>query len=232
VALVHATAYSDDRQMMTFIARRLEQAGLRPIFSSPAHLRWSAGLASVQTPQGLVPLDAIVRFFPGEWLTALPRTSGWQHHFAAGRTPTSNPATALLTQSKRWPLIWDALRTPLPTWRRLLPETRDPREAPWRTSDEWIVKPALGRVGEGIGMRDLIEPREWRSIRRGATFWPKSWVAQRRFVVSPVLVAGEPVYPCLGVYTVDGRVAGAYGRLARRPLIDSQAADAAVMTAA
>jgi len=34
------------------------------------------------------------------------------------------------------------------------------------------------------------------------------------------------------VYTVDERVAGAYGRLASRPLIDSHAEDAAVLAAA
>jgi len=232
VALIHATAYSDDRQMMTFIARRLEQAGVRAILASPAHLRCHAGRASVHTQQVFAPLDAIVRFFPGEWLQGLPRSTGWSHFFAAGRTPTSNPATALMTQSKRWPLVWDALRTPLPTWRRLLPETRDPRDAPWRTSDEWIVKPALGRVGEGIGMRDLIDAKEWRSIQRGARFWPSAWIAQRRFVMSPVMVGGVDLYPCLGVYTVDDRVAGAYGRLARRPLIDAHATDAAVLTAA
>jgi hypothetical protein len=39
------------------------------------------------------------------------------------------------------------------------------------------------------------------------------------------------VFPCLGVYTLDDRVIGAYGRLARTPLIDARAADAAVLAA-
>jgi hypothetical protein len=48
----------------------------------------------------------------------------------------------------------------------------------------------------------------------------------------PVTTADGDVYPCLGVYTIDSRVVGAYGRLAPRPLIDSRASDAAVLQAA
>jgi hypothetical protein len=38
------------------------------------------------------------------------------------------------------------------------------------------------------------------------------------------------MYPCLGVFTVDGRAAGIYGRLSPRPVIDYAAVDAAVLT--
>jgi hypothetical protein len=34
---------------------------------------------------------------------------------------------------------------------------------------------------------------------------------------------------CLGVYTIDGRAAGIYGRMAPRPLIDDRAEDVAVL---
>jgi hypothetical protein len=232
IALVHATAYSDDRQMMMFVAGRLVAAGVHPILASPAHLRWCEGRAELETPTGRVPLGAVVRFFPGEWLTELPRTSGWRHLFVGSTTPISNPPTSLVVQTKRFPLVWNELDTPLPTWRALLPETRDPRRAPWRHTDEWVMKPAFGRVGEGVGIRSLVAPSDWKKIERGARFWPRVWVAQRRFDVVPVEVGGVPLYPCLGVYTVDDRVVGAYGRLAGRPLIDARASDAAVLTAA
>jgi glutathionylspermidine synthase len=232
VALVHATAYSDDRQMMAFVANRLRAAGVTPVLASPAHLHWNKGYATVEMGNTRTPVEAIVRFFPGEWLTSLPTDCGWPFLIAGGVTPVSNPATALLVQSKRLPVIWNVLTTPMPTWRALLPETRDPRDVPWQRDKQWIVKPALGRVGEGIGMRDLVESRDWKWIHRSARFWPGSWVAQRRFEVVPVDVAGVLWYPCLGVYTVDDRVVGAYGRLATRPLIDARATDAAVLSAA
>ena len=46
-----------------------------------------------------------------------------------------------------------------------------------------------------------------------------------------MVLANTRVFPCLGVYTLDAKVVGAYGRLAARPLIDSRAADAAVLAA-
>jgi glutathionylspermidine synthase len=231
VALVHATAYSDDQQMMTFVAERLHAAGLRPHLASPDHLRFHDGRASLEAAWFRGPLDLVVRFFPAEWLGALPRASGWPHLFGTGRTPLSNPATAILVQSKRWPLIWNRLDTPVPVWRALLPETRESRDVPWRTSRDWVLKPALGRVGEGVGLADCIGVKDLRAIARSATWQPGHWVAQRRFDTMPVCIGGAPVYPCLGVYTVDGRVAGGYGRLAPRPLIDARAEDAAVMVA-
>ncbi len=231
-ALIHATAYSDDQQMMTFVARRLEARGIRAHLASPSHLRWRDGRAWLEAAWWQGPLDLVVRFFPAEWLGQLPRDCGWSHLCAGARTPISNPASAVLTQSKRFPLVWDDLKTPLTAWRALLPETREPRAAPWQTSREWILKPALGRVGEGIGISGLTDAAEWRKIARDARWWPAHWIAQRRFDVVPVEIRGINRYPCLGVYTVNERVAGAYGRLSTVPLIDSRAEDAAVLAAA
>ena len=231
VALVHATAFSDDQQMMLFVARRLEAMGITTHLASPSHLRWDDGRARLAAEWWSGPLDLVIRFFPAEWLGDLPASCGWRHWFAGASTPLSNPATAILTQTKRFPLIWDRLRTSLPAWRAHLPETRDPREAPWRTSDDWIVKPALGRVGEGIGMADVVSAADMRRIRRDARWWPGAWIAQRRFTLVPVDIGGRQVFPCLGVYTLDGRVVGAYGRLSHVPLIDARAADAAVLAA-
>ena len=229
IALTHATAYTDDRQVMTYVARRLGELGARTSLVSPAHIRWRDGRARLEADWARGDVDGIVRFFPAEWLPNLPRRCGWTRYFGGGITPVSNPASALVTQSKCFPLIWDSLRTPLPTWRALLPETRDPRDVPWRESDEWILKPALGRVGEGIGMRGVTEATEWARIARSARWFPRHWIAQRRFTSTPLIVDGEVHHPCVGVYTVDDRVAGAYGRLASRPLIDWRATDVAVL---
>lgn len=231
VAFIHATSYSDDQQMMQFVAERVAARGPSVHLASPSHLRWKDGYAHLHAAWWQGPIDLIVRFFPAEWLCSLPRASGWRFLFAGSMTPLSNPATAILTQSKRFPLVWDALRTRVPTWRSLLPETRDPRAVPWRSSREWILKPALGRVGEGIGMPDVTDTADMQRIARSARWWPSAWVAQRRFNTLSVDVGGTPVFPCLGVYTLDTRVIGAYGRLARVPLIDSRAADAAVLAA-
>jgi hypothetical protein len=44
-----------------------------------------------------------------------------------------------------------------------------------------------------------------------------------------VTVNGTFWYPCIGVYTVDGRAAGIYGRVASQPLINDTAKDIAVL---
>ena len=230
VALLHATAYSDDHQMMAYLAARLRERGARPVLASPADVTWREGRAFLAGAEWSGEADRLVRFFPADWLAELPG-EGWRRFYAGSSTPVSNPATALLTQVKRAPLVWDELRTPLPTWRALLPETRDPREVPWRESEEWIIKPALGRVGEDVAIRGIITPKEWQQAQKACARRPEEWVAQRRFAIAPVELGGSIVYPCLGVYTVDGRVVGAYGRLAPRALVDGRAADAAVLIA-
>ena len=228
VALVHATAYSDDHQVMRFLARALAARGATPALISPAQIEWRDGWAHLAGgARGA--LDVLVRFFPAEWLAELPRKTKWQRWFAGGRTTASNPGTALLTQSKRFPLVWDSLDTALPTWRRLLPETRALRDVPWRSGDEWVIKPALGRVGAGVGIGGETVPEDWKAIIRGARRYPHDWVAQRRFAAQPLETEEGVRYPGIGVFTIGTRAVGVYGRLARRPLIDARAQDAAVL---
>lgn len=229
VALVHATAYVDDRQVMCYLAKRLVEAGLRPVLCSPADIHWVEGEARLAAASRATPPAALVRFFPAEWLPNLSRASRWPHFFVGGRTPQCNPATALLTQSKRWPLVRDELGLELPIWRRCLPATCDPRAVDWRRSDDWVLKPALGRVGEAVGIVGVTPPRLWRQIRRAARWFPSEWITQRRFDAVPLAGPHGPVYPCVGVFVQEGVVTGVYGRSARQPLIDSHASDVAVL---
>jgi glutathionylspermidine synthase len=229
VALVHATAYTDDRQVMVYLARLLEARGRRALLLGPDHLRWREGRAAAHGAGHAGPIDLIIRFFPAEWLPNLPRASGWRHFFHGAETPISNPAFALLTQSKRFPLVWDRLETPLPTWRALLPETVDPRDADWQRSGRWVLKPALGRVGDGIGLSGVTGEKEWKRIERNAARHPAFWAAQRRFDALPLAGPDGALHPCVGVYTVGAQAAGAYGRMARAPLINHLAQDTAVL---
>jgi hypothetical protein len=111
----------------------------------------------------------------------------------------------------------------------LLPESRDVRQIS-NEAEQWVFKPALGRVGEDVAISGVTDESDWVRILREARRRPQFWVAQRRFEAIPLLVENEPYYPCVGVYTVDGRVAGAYGRIGRKPLIDAYAQDIAVLT--
>jgi hypothetical protein len=227
VALVHATAHADDHQVMVYLGRRLAEAGLAGVPVSPDHVRWADGAARIATAWHRRPTAGIFRFFQAEWLPNLPGR-GWQPFFHGG-TPQTNPGTALLTQSKRFPLTWPGLATPLPTWRELLPETQDPRRVDWERDADWILKPALGRVGADVGIREVIGPAAWADLRAAARRRPGDWAAQRRFRAVPLTADGVAYYPGLGVFTVAVRAAGVYGRLGRKPLIDGTAQDVAVL---
>jgi len=228
VALAHATSYADDRQVMQFLGQALARRGLVPLLVAPDHLRWGdhrpVCIAGGQEGE----VHGVIRFFPVEWLPLLPRRSDWRGYFRH-TVPSSNHATAILTQSKRLPLVWERLGLAAPTWRQLLPETRDPRQADWRHDREWILKPALGRVGEAVTIPEVTPPREWRQISWAARLGPRDWIAQRRFHSRPLPTPLGDRHLVVGVFTVNGRASGFYGRLAQRPRIDQYAQDIAIV---
>jgi len=229
VALVHATAYADDSQVMQFLGKRIAAQGLRAIMASPTHVSWDQGHASISSSFAESRLDALVRFFPAEWLPVLPAKSQWRPFCTRSRTPISNPVSAVLVQSKRFPLVWDHLSTSLPTWRAVLPETRCPSILSARQLKEWVVKPALGRVGEDVAIAGATTERSLEQIHKAAKRRSSAWVAQRRFTALPISNGDREYYPCIGVFTIDGNVVGAYGRIGRKPLIDGDAQDIAVL---
>ena len=91
VALVHATAFSDDRQVMVHLARHLEEAGMHPVLVAPDQLRWEQGRAFVDTDWFRGGADFVFRFFPAEWLPSLPRRSAWWNLLGESKTPLCNP---------------------------------------------------------------------------------------------------------------------------------------------
>ena len=80
-----------------------------------------------------------------------------------------------------------------------------------------------------MGIVGTTSAKDWKKITRAAFWHPRHWVAQRRFAPSAIAGGVGPLYPCIGVFTVDSRAVGAYGRLADQPLIDSRARDVAVL---
>ena len=229
VAFVHATAYSDDRQVMQFLAHFFTAHGMRTCLLSPSHLRWENGRAEIAASFASGRPDAIVRFFPADWLPNLSVEKCWKPYFLSSETPLSNPGSAIVLQTKRFPLIWNALRTDLSTWRKLLPETRGTEDLNVSLDDSWVLKPALGRVGEGIGIRGITPPDNFRKIVQEAIRRPKQWVAQKRFAILPISTDGGEKYSCIGVFTIAGKAAGFYGRIADTPIITQHAQDVAVL---
>ncbi len=229
VALLAAAGYLADQQVVAFLARELQVRGLRATLATPLQLAWREARVFLSGPAGLQPVDTLMRFYQAEWFARLPRRFGWGNFFRAGLTPAINPGTAIISESKRLPLLWDSLGLAVPTWRRLLPETRDPRNAPWFRDENWVIKSALSNNGEAVGHRGLRSTREWRQMCLAVWLHPDRWVAQRRFDSLPLDTPSGARHACVGVYTVNGAAAGAYARIAPRPLIDFEATDAALL---
>ena len=228
IAFVHATSYSDDRQVMQFLSDYFIAHGFGALFVAPDHLRWrnKKAVSILEGEEGEV--DGIVRFFPLEWFEDLPKNSDWQGYFDCN-TPSCNHPVAILTQSKRLPLIWDKLGIEIPAWKRFLPDTKEagsitPRE------ENWIYKPALGRVGESISIKEAIPEKELLLIEKAVRKKPKDWIAQRMFKSAPLTTDdGESYHLCVGVFTVDGKSAGFYGRASQYPRIDKRAKDIPIL---
>lgn len=222
VALVHATAYCDDAQVMHLMAREFADHGIETTICGPLDL-----------PD---PCAHVVRFFPAEWLPALGHERRWRRYFRDDHASHTNPATVIVSQSKRWALLWGRLETPVPTWHELCPPCHEipPMGRPLDSS--LVYKPSLGRVGEGVIMDmgrkpargDRQADRTRRSLHldrlRRTAGLPGRWLAQQRFRTH-----ANQSHVCLGVYVIAGKAAGVYGRVATRDIIDHAAIDVAVL---
>ncbi|QQO07804.1 glutathionylspermidine synthase family protein [Breznakiella homolactica] len=230
VAFVHATSYSDDRQVMQFIGDYFASRGMETLFAAPDHIRWKErkALSIAEGQDG--PVDGLVRFFPLEWLPNLPKNSDWKGYYDC-ETPSCNHPIAVFAQSKRLPLVWDSLGTDNAAWKELLPPTKDPRFL--REQDAgWILKPALGRVGEGISIPEAVGEKELRQIAKAARREPRNWVAQERFRSQALPGGGGGSFHlCVGLFTVNGKSAGFYGRISPYPRIDDKARDIPILVA-
>jgi len=229
IALLSAAGYMEDHQVVSFLASQLRERGCQAHPAKPEQIRWSGGTAHLDTLWHGGPVDAVVRFYQAEWISRLPEKAAWRYFFRGGKTPVANPVLAVISESKRFPLTWNKISGELPTWRALLPETHDPRDVPWSRDDGWLVKTAMCNTGDTVSIRELMQPNHWLQTRLHVLLFPAKWVAQRRFESVIVSTPVGPRHVCIGVYTVNGRAAGAYARMSEKPLIDFAAVDVALL---
>lgn len=228
VAFIHATSYADDRQVMEFIGDYFKKNGFNSIMASPDHIVWKnkKAISIIQGQEGEV--DGIIRFFPLEWLANLPKSCDWKGFYDC-TTPSCNHPVAILTQPKRLPLVWDKLNVDVTTWKKLLPQTINPKSVD-PDDESWIFKPSLGRVGEGISIKEAVSEKELRSIKKSVKRHPNNWIAQQKFISQPIVTNDyQTHHVCIGVFTVNGKSAGFYGRISPFSRIDGRAKDIPIL---
>jgi glutathionylspermidine synthase len=228
VAIVRRTVHARDCEAK-YMAAELRKQGLQSVIVSPGDLTWRSSRAWITRGDVRGAPDLLIRFLDAEWLPKLRPGSLWKRWFRGSQTIMSNPGTSILIQSKRLPVVWDELKTAMPTWRSMIPKTRCPSELRDMREDEWVLKSAFGRVGRGVAIKGISSGRGYKEAARQARRHPYAWVAQRRFEMLPIETARGRRHICLGVFTVNGKAAGAYARSAKNALIGLDAKDVVVL---
>jgi glutathionylspermidine synthase len=226
VGILYASGYSEDQQVASFLGWTVQTADLRPYFiQHPERLSWRDGTAMIDQH----PLDVLVRFYQSEWLAALSERSGWIRLFRPAQTVVTNPGYSALTESKRLPLLWNQLGTPTCMLQKMFPQCCDPREVE-HGEDEWVFKPAFSNTGDNVIIPALTDRAMRSKVLRKIVRDSQRWIAQKRFVPLAVTAAsGAQLFPCIGVYTINGKATGAYARLSRGFITDYRALEAALL---
>ena len=227
VALMCAPGHLEDQQVVLTLGRELRRRGFTPhLVQSPAALRWQDGWAHLADDDS-VRLLLIVRFFQAEWLAQLPSRSGWRELFKKqSGTRVFNPPVCVISESKRLPLVFEATRVTCTTLREFLPECREPTDIDETQREEWVLKAAYSNTGDEVHLGAELSAHSWKKLLKAARRDPFGWIAQRRFDTDTLASTRGPLKPCVGIFVIGSRAAGAYVRLSTTQVTDAHALEA------
>ena len=227
--LAHCTSFSDDRQVMQYLGDELSKKNYQILYGSVDHITFKNKEAYSILDGYNKKIDSIIRFTPLEWIAKF-RPKTWKGLFDT-TTPSCNFPIAIFTQTKRFPLIWDTLEKnniKINTWKKLLPKTMEIKKVSYQ--EKIVYKPAWGRVGENISIKEACSEKEYETILKDVKKHPKKYIAQEKFISKPIHTSSKQTYHiCLGSYAIDKKHGGFYARMSYVPRIDSQAQDIPVI---
>ncbi len=227
VGCVYATAYAEDLQICVMLRRLLEARGVRAILAPPTMLRFDRGRLRI----GDVPLGAVYRYFPAEYMEGQKNLDDWEVAVRAGAVRTLSSFAHLYAQSKlAFARAWthaDRLGAPeRAAIAARIPLTIDLAEI---ADDElladradWVVKRAFGRVGDEVFVGALHDDDEFRAVvaeararlaRSAGTPTGEAWIAQRFVRQRAMATPWGARLVTLGAYVLEGRFAGYFARL-------------------
>lgn len=218
VGIVHATGYAEDLQVCALVARALRARGTRVFMAPPTAPALRDGDLCIQGQ----PVRALYRYFPIEWMSGQRNVDAVARAVERGRVRTLTGFGHVFTQSKlAFARAWDALERHGDEVRRYLPETRSVldvnRDTLARGRTDWVIKRAMGRVGEEVFVGYLFDDgSEWEALVdevRALSGQGESWVAQRFVHQERIVTPFGPRHLTLGAYVLDGAFAGYFARL-------------------
>ena len=211
VGLLLATGYAEDLQVCALIARELERAGTRAILAPPTAPRLRGGDLCIRGE----PVRALYRYFPTEWMSGQRNVDELVRAIETQRVRTLTSPAHIFAQSKlSFARAWaDAQPPSIPQTHALLDLPRRPivddREG-------WVVKRAMGRVGDEVFVGALFTELDWGWLvdhARALASQGQAWIAQRCIPQQPVPTPWGDRLVTLGAYVADGRFAGYFARL-------------------
>jgi hypothetical protein len=236
VAVCYASGYGEDLEQCQFLRRAWNRRGLQAILCNPENLAFDGRDLRVFGRK----VDAVYRFFPGEWMAEVDNLGQILAASRAGRLRMVNGFSSLIAQSKKTMALWHERPDLFSAEDRRLVAATVPRTESFRLAERdrylrererLVVKRQFGRMGEEVLMGHLCTDAEWADWMRWPASEPGEWVVQERFENLPVDLGGERLYGCFGPYVVSGRFAGFYTRLAGDGFITYDALTAAVAEA-
>ena len=88
------------------------------------------------------------------------------------------------------------------------------------------MKAAYSNTGDAVHIGAALPQQAWQRLLRVAQKNPFDWVAQRRFETVTLESFRGPVKPCVGIYVIGKRAAGAHSRLSATQVTDAYALEA------
>lgn len=221
VALLYATAYAEDLQVCALLRRSLLQRGVRAILAPPTAPRLHRGRLCV----GSEPVSALYRFFPTEYMEGQRNLPDLMRALRDGKLRTLSSFTQIFPQSKlAFARAFSQRDTLSPVEQsdlvRFVPETLDlsgiDRGRLIAERADWVVKRALGRVGEEVFVGALIPEEAWPQLVDeilGRLREGEVWIAQRFVRQRPIPTPFGPRLVTLGAYVLDGEFVGYFARV-------------------
>lgn len=220
IALIYATAYAEDLQVCALLQRELKRRGALAILASPTALRRRGRRLYV----GKQEVTVLYRYFPTEFMEGQHNLAEIAQVVAEGGVRCLSSFAAIYSQSKqafaRAHALHDQLGPAEKQALRYLPRTYSLFELGkaelLATPGRWVLKRALGRVGEEVFVGSLLTPTDWeRAVdlalsdsEQGEVWVVQEFVPQRR-IDSP----DGPLLVTLGVYLLNGAFVGYFARL-------------------
>lgn len=214
IALVYATAWAEDLQVVAFLEKLVRERGGRAIRTPVTAL--SGDPITVRGER----IAVLYRFYPLEYLAEMPNVGDLVRATENGELSSMSSFVCIHAQSKL--AMARAFANEPEAAREVFPETiafaDSDRGALARDRADWVLKRDLSRVGDHVMVGALATDEEMRAgvseieeLERDGDVW----IAQRFVPQRPIETPWGPRLVTLGVYVLDGVFAGYFARITR-----------------